>query len=150
MTGLVDVIDNLGGVEVTLDHPQGGLPPGTHHLDGTQALAFVRERHSADDFSRMQQGQMLILATFRQAVQPRNWTRIPGTLLVSSRIIDTNIPIWQWPRLGFALIRTLLFGIDARTITREMVTPFQTSGGAQVLAPDWEAINPVLMDMFGQ
>jgi LCP family protein required for cell wall assembly len=54
MFGLVDVIDALGGIDVVLDAPQGGLPAGTHHLDGTQALALVRERYSADDFSRMQ------------------------------------------------------------------------------------------------
>lgn len=150
MTGLVDVIDNLGGIDITLDRSQGGLPAGTHHLDGTQALAFVRERYSADDFSRMQQGQVLILATFREAVQPGNWVHMPGTLSAFSKIVDTNIPIWQWPRLGFALVRTPLFGVDARTITREMVTPFQTSGGAQVLAPDWEAINPLLLEMFGE
>lgn len=150
MTGLVDVIDSLGGIDMTLDRPQGGLAAGTHHLDGAQALAFVRERYSADDFSRMQQGQMLILATFRQAFQPGNWARIPDSLLAFSQIADSNIPIWQWPRLGFALVRALLFGVDARTITSEMVTPFQTSGGAQVLAPDWESINPLLMEMFGQ
>jgi hypothetical protein len=40
--------------------------------------------------------------------------------------------------------------VEARTITREMVVPFQTSGGAQVLAPNWDAINPVLKQMFGQ
>lgn len=34
--------------------------------------------------------------------------------------------------------------------TREMVLPFQTAGGAQVLAPDWDAINPVLLQMFGR
>jgi len=150
MTGLVDVIDSLGGIDITLDRTQGGLPAGTHHLDGTQALGFVRERYSADDFSRMQQGQILLLATLRQAIRPRNWTCIPGALSAYSNIVETNIPMWQWPRLGFALLRTPLFGIDARTITREMVTPFQTSGGAQVLAPDWEAINPILMEMFGQ
>jgi hypothetical protein len=44
----------------------------------------------------------------------------------------------------------LLFGFDTRTITPAMVTPFQTSGGAQVLAPEWEAINPLLLEMFGQ
>jgi hypothetical protein len=67
-----------------------------------------------------------------------------------SQVIDTNIPLWQWPRLLFALLRALLFGIDSQTIAREMVTPFQTSQGAQVLAPNWDAINPLLLRMFGE
>ena len=28
----------------------GGLPAGEHHLDGSQALDFVRDRSSSDDF----------------------------------------------------------------------------------------------------
>ena len=58
--------------------------------------------------------------------------------------------VWQWPRLGFAFLRATVFGVDNRTITPEMVTPFQTSGGAQVLAPNWAAINPILEEMFGE
>jgi hypothetical protein len=66
-----------------------------------------------------------------------------------TQVVDTNIPIWQWPRLSFAFLRALLFGMDSRTMTRAMVQPFQTSQGAQVLAPNWEAIEPLLKEMFG-
>lgn len=150
MSGLVDFVNALGGVDIVLDAPLGGLPSGSHHLDGARALAFVRERYSADDFSRMQQGQILIMASFRKAIQPVNWSRLPGAMLALSQVVDTNIPVWQWPRLGFAFARAVLIGMDTRTITRDMVTPFQTSGGAQVLAPNWERINPLLIEMFGE
>ena len=62
--------------------------------------------------------------------------------------IETNVPIWQWPRLLFALVRAPIFGIESQTITRDMVTPFTTSGGAQVLLPNWDAINPKVDSMF--
>jgi LCP family protein required for cell wall assembly len=150
MSGLIEFVDALGGVDITLEAPLGGLPPGSHHLDGARALAFVRERYSADDFSRMQQGQILIMASFRKAVHPSNWTRLPGAVIALFQVIETNIPVWQWPRLGFAFLRAILLGVDSRTIAREMVIPFQTSGGAQVLAPNWEAINPLLKEMFGE
>lgn len=150
MSGLVGFVDALGGIDVFLERPIGGLPAGTHHLDGAQALAFVRERYSADDFSRMQQGQIFIIASFREALQPGNWTRLPGAFWALMQVIDTNLPIWQWPRLGFAFLRAILFGFDSRTITPDMVIPFQTSGGAQVLGPNWERINPVLLEMFGE
>jgi LCP family protein required for cell wall assembly len=150
MSGLIGFVDALGGVDITLETPLGGLTPGPHHLDGARALAFVRERYSADDFSRMQQGQILIMASFRKAIQPNNWARLPGAVIALFQVIETNIPVWQWPRLGFAFLRAILFGVDSRTITRDMVIPFQTSGGAQVLAPNWEAINPLLKEMFGE
>jgi len=149
MAGLIDFVDALGGVDISLDAPLGGLPAGSYHMDGAQALAFVRERYSSDDFSRMQQGQILILASVRAALHPANWKRVPGALWALAQVIDTNIPVWQWPRLGFAFLRSTLFGADTRTISREMVTPFQTSGGAQVLAPDWDKITPVIAEMFG-
>jgi len=150
MSGLVDFVDALGGIDISLDAPLGGLPAGSHHLNGAQALAFVRERYSSDDFSRMQQGQVLIMAAVRAASRPANWKDVPAAFFALSQVVETNIPTWQWPRLGFAFLRSILFGVDMQTISREMVTPLQTSGGAQVLTPNWDRINPLLEKMFGQ
>jgi LCP family protein required for cell wall assembly len=149
MNGLISVVDALGGVDIQLSSALGGLPAGTHHLDGLAALAFVRERSSSDDFSRMLRGQILLSAILGKALQPAQWDTLPPFLFSLTQVVDTNIPIWQWPRLSFAFLRALLFGMDSRTITREMVQPFQTSQGAQVLAPNWEAIDPLLKEMFG-
>ena len=149
MLGLASVVDALGGVDIHLDSPTGGFPAGTHHLNGEQALVFVRERSSSDDFNRMVRAQILLSAMFRKAGNPSSWTSLPQFVSSLAQVIDTNIPVWQWPRLLFALLRAFLFGIDSQTITREMVVPFQTSQGAQVLAPNWEVINPLLSRMFG-
>lgn len=149
MLGLTSVVDSLGGVEIVLKSPTGGYPAGTHHLNGAEALNFVRERSSGDDFSRMLRTQILLSAIFRNAVLPANWGSLPQFAISLTPVIDTNIPVWQWPRLLFALLRALVFGTDSQTITREMVVPFQTSQGAQVLAPDWDAIRPLLKRMFG-
>ena len=150
MLGLTSVVDTLGGVDVNLESPIGNLPAGIYHLNGSEALDFVRERSSSDDFSRMVRTQILLAAVFRKILDPSNWTSAPQVVVSLTQVIDTNIPIWQWPRLLFALLRSFLFGIDSQTITREMVTPFQTSQGAQVLAPNWDAINPLLLKMFGE
>ena len=149
MLGLIAVVDAFGGVEIHLDSPIGGFPPGTHHLNGVDALNFVRERSSSDDFSRMLRAQILLSAIFRKAVTPSSWTSLPQFVYSLTQVIETNIPFWQWPRLLFALLRAFVFGIDSQTITREMVIPFQTSQGAQVLAPNWDVINPLLRRMFG-
>ncbi|WP_371499152.1 LCP family protein [Kitasatospora sp. NBC_00374] len=55
--GFADLIDTIGGVTVTTAAPISDqdsglkLPAGTHHLDGDQALAFVRTRHGVGDGS---------------------------------------------------------------------------------------------------
>jgi polyisoprenyl-teichoic acid--peptidoglycan teichoic acid transferase len=150
MYGLVAAVDALDGVNIRLDTPTGGWEAGDYHVNGTQALEFVRERSSSDDFSRMKRTQILVLSLAGRALQPENWSRIPAFIYSVFQAVETNIPVWQIPRLAFALIRAPLFGIDARVIARDMVVPFQTSAGAQVLAPNWDAINPILLEMFGR
>jgi LCP family protein required for cell wall assembly len=150
MQGLVSAVDALGGVDIRLDESMGGLSAGAHHLDGLTALAFVRDRSTSDDFSRMQRTQILVAAAFGKALQPTNWSALPQLTFSLLDVIDTNIPFWQWPRLLFALLRSVFFGADSQTITRDMVTPFQTSAGAQVLEPNWEVIRPFLREMFGR
>jgi LCP family protein required for cell wall assembly len=150
MLGLTSVVDTLGGVDIDLDSAVGELPAGLHHLSGSDALAFVRERSSSDDFSRMVRSQILLSAVLKKLLHPSNWLSLPQFIIALHQVVDTNIPLWQWPRLLFALLRAFVFGIDSQTITREMVTPFQTSQGAQVLAPNWDVINPLLLQMFGE
>jgi LCP family protein required for cell wall assembly len=150
MYGLVGAVDALGGVDLQLNSPIGGWEAGNFHINGTQALEFVRERSSSDDFSRMKRTQILILSLAFRALQPESWARLPGFVYSVLQAVDTNVPLWQMPRLAFALARAPFFGIDSRVISRDMVVPFQTSAGAQVLAPNWEAINPILLEMFGR
>jgi len=149
MFGLTSVVDALGGVDIELESSIGGFAAGTYHLNGIEALNFVRERQSSDDFSRMLRAQILLSAMVRKVLDPSYWLSLPQFVYSLTQVIDTNIPLWQWPRLLFAFGRAFLFGMDSQTITREMVQPFQTSQGAQVLAPDWDAIRPLLRSMFG-
>ena len=147
--GLVELIDSLGGLDIELDHSMAGFPAGNHHLNGEQALGFVRDRSGTDDFFRMNQGQFFLKELVEQMLSPTSLARLPGVLTALSRSIDTNLPIWQWPRLGLTLLRIGPDGIDNQTISREMVTPFTTSDGAQVLLPVWAEIKQVVQEMFG-
>ena len=149
MQGLVSAIDVLGGVDIRLEESMGGLPAGSHHLDGKEALMFVRDRSTSDDFGRMTRAQILITSLAGKALQPTSWSALPQMAYSLLTLIDTNIPFWQWPRLSVAFVRALFTGVDGQGITREMVTPFQTSAGAQVLSPNWDLIDPILKDMFG-
>jgi len=76
--------------------------------------------------------------------------RMPGAVFAMLQTMDTNIPIWDWPRLSIALLRAILFdGIHAVTIPREAVTPWVTDAGAQVLLPNWDMILPMVRELFG-
>src|SRR5574338_199150 len=103
-----------------------GYSAGQHHLNGDQALAFARDRSGTDDFFRMANGQFLIRALAVELLKPDSWSKLPDVVAAASQSIDTNLPFWQWPRLGLAVLRSGPEGIDSRTIQREQVTPFVT------------------------
>ncbi|MFD3524438.1 LCP family protein [Streptomyces sp. NPDC058653] len=74
-TGFKQLIDELGGVELTtteaIDDPESHLrlEPGAHTLDGEQALGLVRTRHSVGDGSdlgRIQLQQAFVKALITQ------------------------------------------------------------------------------------
>ncbi|PZG22975.1 LCP family protein [Nonomuraea aridisoli] len=73
-TGFKDMVDALGGVTVTLPRPVDDrasklrLPAGRSHLDGEQALGYVRLRHYGDgsDIARIKRQQTVVVAMVRQ------------------------------------------------------------------------------------
>lgn len=149
-TGLVEVVDALGGVVVDLPEASSGYPAGRNHLDGEAALAFVRDRATSDDFSRMQRGQLFIKGLLKTMLAPASWPRLPVALTELFTVVDTDIPAWLWPRLAVALGRVGVDGIDSHVLQRGQVVGFVTTEGAQVLQPVWSEINPVLLEVFGQ
>ncbi len=148
--GLTAVVDALGGLEVDLPRPMSGYPEGKVLMNGEEALAFVRDRQGSDDFFRMERGQLFLQAGFRWALSPNHWLRIPAVIGKLPQFVDTDIPIWLWPRLSLVFLFVGPEGIDNRVITRDMVQPFTTAGGAAVLLPDWSQINPLIREMFGE
>lgn len=147
--GIVDIVDAMGGVDIELEQPMAGLPAGSHHLNGEQSLAFVRDREGGDDFFRMEQGQFFISQILQQMIQPATWPRLPATISALNDSLDTNLPVLVWPRIAFALLRAGPEKIDYKIIDRNYVTPTTTSEGAQVLIPDWSLISPLVAEIFG-
>jgi len=72
--GFEDVVAALGGIDVCLDSairdPTSDLdlPSGCSHLDGPEALALVRSRHteSGGDFARIRRQQLVLVAFARK------------------------------------------------------------------------------------
>ena len=147
--GFVQVVDAMGGVDLNLDEPAGGLSAGQHHLNGTEALAFARDRKGTDDFFRMADGQTMFKAVLKQMVKITNWPRLPFEIAAIFKSMDTNIPFWQWPRLVLAFLRAGPSGIDNQVISRDMVQGYITDQGADVLLPNWDLIRPFVQKIFG-
>jgi LCP family protein required for cell wall assembly len=148
--GFREIVDALHGVDLILKEPMAGYPAGKVHLTGRKALAFVRDRTNTDDFFRMSQGQVMLKALFMNMLKPVKWIRLPAVFKAFFNSVDTSIPVWEWPRLTIALLRAGSEGIQSRLITRDMVKPYMTDQGANVLLPNWAAIRPIVKEIFGQ
>ena len=100
---------------------------------------------------RMAQGQVFLNSFIRTVLKPSNWLKFPAVIIASVQTIDTDIPLWQLPRVLVSTVRSFLFkNIDYVILQREMVVPWVTPAGAQVLLPDWPQIQPAIQNEFGQ
>jgi LCP family protein required for cell wall assembly len=101
--GLVAVVNNIGGVPICLktalnDSYSGvHLSAGCHNLNGDQALAFVRDRHSfaTEDLQRIQDQRAFLSALLKKATSPsvylNPFTALPfGSTAASSMSVDTG------------------------------------------------------------
>lgn len=103
----VDAVDLLGGVDIEVPDVEGNgrgmnyddnwgnlhihLKPGLQHLDGYQAMGFVRYRHGDSDFQRTKRQQEFLRAMLAQKLKVTN---LPSLLRAASYVIkhlDTNI-----------------------------------------------------------
>ena len=143
------LVDAMGGIDLDLETDMAGYSAGTHHLDGDQALAFVRDRAGTDDFFRMAQTQVFLKSFLKAILDPTTWPQLPAILQSMGQTIDTSIPVWQFPRIGIAVLRAYLTdNINFLLITREDVAPWVTNEGAQVLLPNWPSIKAKIKDQF--
>lgn len=107
MSGFVLLVDALGGVRVHVTgHVQTevspalegeewiaiDLEPGWHRLDGHDALAYVRERKSVSDYTRMERQRCLLKAVAAQAEPATVVRRFSAISRVFASSVHTDIP----------------------------------------------------------
>jgi LCP family protein required for cell wall assembly len=98
--GLARITDIVGGVEVYLTRPtydpvsKTTWDAGLHHLDGAQALAYVRERHTLlrGDLDRVQRQQNLLRALLGRLVRTGTIVN-PVRLLRLTRQLSSTIAV---------------------------------------------------------
>lgn len=107
--GFKEIVDTLGGVTIDVPEPmhyRGGkntyinLSAGLQHLDGTQALEFVRYREfRLGDIQRTLDQQALLKAILKQALRPSTIPRLPSLIPQFRSAVHTNMSNAQL--LGF-------------------------------------------------
>ncbi len=107
LQGFADVVDALGGVELTVTtriydpeytHPGLGpypvdFAPGTYLMNGIDALAFARSRVQTDDFTRMGRQRCILEALARQSDPVELLRALPTLVPAIQTNVITDIPI---------------------------------------------------------
>ncbi|MEQ8176595.1 MAG: LCP family protein [Syntrophomonadaceae bacterium] len=106
-TGFKNIIDILGGVDINVPQrmykPSEGidLQPGQQHLDGSQALGFVRFRdYTYGDIDRTQAQQQFLKALSKGVLQAKTVTRLPSLVNEMHQCIYTNISVSDMLKLA--------------------------------------------------
>jgi len=109
---LVRMVDRIGGLDIdvprNMDYRTGDkvygvihLRKGRHHLNGEQALQFVRYRHDAlGDIGRTERQQAFLVALKDQLLRPQTLPRLPEVALDAWKMIDTDMSLGNISRLA--------------------------------------------------
>ncbi len=132
LEGFVKTVDTLGGVDIDVPDYEGpmtrgrhhgmhyddnwgnlhiALEPGRHHLDGKQAMGFVRYRHSKyggaiSDLQRAENQQTLIKELVKQKLRLGNTPRLLKAGSQIMRYIQTDLS-WQQTVELFNIFRSV-------------------------------------------
>ncbi|MET8864495.1 LCP family protein [Nonomuraea sp. NPDC004580] len=99
MKGFAEIIDAMGGVQVTIKNPivygkyrEGLLPAGTRRLSGQEALWYGRSRTDSDDYVRMGRQKCLLNAVAKQADPVTVLNSFERLAAATKRAISTDLP----------------------------------------------------------
>lgn len=149
--GFETAIDLLGGVDLAVDkkmdyddnwgHLHIHLKPGPQHLNGQQAMGFVRFRHSDSDFVRVQRQQALLAALKAKLRQPQTLSKLPQLLDLLDDHLQSDLTTDQ---------KLALAGFVHETPREQiaMTTLPSRPAGASVVT-DWAQAAPVIEKIFG-
>jgi LCP family protein required for cell wall assembly len=111
LDGFVAMIDKVGGIDVVnpsvIDDPSYDwlngqkhgfyLAAGPQHLNGKNALAYVRSRHGADnsDWRRASRQQQVLVALLHKMASPAEILALPGLISTLGSSVTTTFPANQ-------------------------------------------------------
>jgi LCP family protein required for cell wall assembly len=171
LQGFQKMIDTVGGVNMDVSHPVLDdtypddlnasdpyaymrllLPPGPQHLDGVQALQFVRSRHGdlIGDFGRSSRQQQLLLALKQRLTGPTLITHLPQLTADLQDSVRTDVPLTDF--LQYASFARDLKQADIHQVVLQPPTYSANAttpdGTQQIVVPDWPAIDQAVAQMF--
>lgn len=164
--GFIEVVDALGGVEIKVEQPMHyddrrgkvhiHFKPGIYHMNGKDALNYVRYRHDAlGDLGRIQRQQAFLEALFQQAIKPGNWVNIQKA---ANAFLD-NIKVVrnpESPRRVPEITLTQVFSLAGflSTLNQDQIRFYQMPGDVimwrrlSCIRPHYDKAKKILLEVF--
>ena len=150
--GFEKAIDLLGGVDLVVDkkmdyddnwgHLHILLLPGYQHLNGREAMGFVRFRHSDSDFVRTQRQQTLIAALKAKLRDPMVLTKLPAILAAIDEHTDTDLTDEQK-----VVIAEFVHSVPHANVSMQTLPSLDAR--SNLVATDWPHATPIIQQIFG-
>jgi len=166
LAGFRKMVDAAGGVTINnqrvIDDPRYDwldgrrgfkLSVGKHHLDGENALAYVRSRYTFgdNDFNRARRQQEVLVALANSLTNPSMLPRLPGLIEAAGQTVRTNFPSG---RVGEML--ELLQGRAGQKVKQVVLgppysyhPPNDQTGGIYTLRLKMDRLAKLSRDIFG-
>jgi LCP family protein required for cell wall assembly len=161
--GFARLIDEVGGITVEVQAPihdrfpdplspsgftQLTLPAGSQYMDGHTALNYCRSRMTTSDFDRSRRQQQVMMALWRKALTretlvraPKLWDKFKGTF-------DTDLTMVKTVRLAYVLQNIGQENVRIRHLDFTTATPWRTPSGSEVLVPQKDAIQGIILQLL--
>ncbi len=162
--GFIGIVDALGGVDIPVhcrledhwpypdengEYPIKVLEPGVHRMDGETALWYARSRKTSSVFARERRQQQVLQAIWRKSRSvdllgnfPQLWDQFRGMVVTDMEFGDVAM-------LAGVALRLDEQNVRFRNIGYQQVTPWTTPKGGSVFLPNWEEIEPVVVEALG-
>jgi polyisoprenyl-teichoic acid--peptidoglycan teichoic acid transferase len=166
LLGFKQTVDSIGGVDMTVTrrisdptyvdeygrHVGFYLKPGTYHMNGHLALAFVRSRKGVgdNDFIRADRQQQLLTAIREKLTAGNLLLALPSLLDAVKNTIATDLPSRRLAELAAAVQ-----GADMSQLQRIVLQPPEYmhaepfSSAGYILIPNLEAIRAIGEQLIG-
>jgi LCP family protein required for cell wall assembly len=167
LLGLVNLIDKVGGVDVVASNPVlddfypkdlgGNNPydieriavlPGPQHMNGMEALQYVRSRHDdlRSDFGRSVRQQQVLLA-LRAKAKLLGIADVPDIATAMSDQFTTDMSVTQVGDLLPIAGNVSLSNVQ-QVVLPPPYTANQTIASQSVVVPNWDLILPLVHKYF--
>jgi LCP family protein required for cell wall assembly len=158
--GFTTAVDLLGGIDVEITgylsdncrHVSLYYTPGTvRHMDGAQALCYIRQREFTGDLDRMRRAQEVVRALFDRVVSLDGLSRVPELYGQFESLVATDVTAGDLlPLVALAAsVAADTAPIRQYAIDGELVSLWTVpSSGASVLLPNQEAVLALLQTAF--